>query len=317
VENINVSISNGVKLNATNLNNAFPSKTALTTKGDLYAHNGTEPTRIAVGANNLVLTADSAAATGVKWASATAAKSVRSVVTTDTATNADDVLILSGASFTQTLFTPVGNSGKIIDLLHNGTSITQVYTITATGLGTYALYTNGERLRIVSDGTNWIALSHFAQTDWASNVATTITATGGGAAKGTTTTDYITWRRDGSEALIDFNYRHTAAGTAGSGLYQIALPGGLVLDTTRHQVYTGTDATASVGFHLQSTVGANLNTSGGMLHRAYPYSTTLVCISGETGGTNYTIWGSSSNSLSSTTLNIKGAFRIPISGWKA
>jgi len=40
----------------------------LTTKGDLYTHDGTVDARLAVGANGLVLVADSAAATGQKWA---------------------------------------------------------------------------------------------------------------------------------------------------------------------------------------------------------------------------------------------------------
>ncbi len=41
-----------------------------TTKGDLIAHNATVPVRLAVGTNDQVLTADSAEASGVKWADA-------------------------------------------------------------------------------------------------------------------------------------------------------------------------------------------------------------------------------------------------------
>jgi hypothetical protein len=41
-----------------------------TTKGDLVAFNGTDVARLGVGANNTVLTADSAEATGLKWATA-------------------------------------------------------------------------------------------------------------------------------------------------------------------------------------------------------------------------------------------------------
>jgi hypothetical protein len=41
----------------------------LTTKGDLYTYSTTD-TRLGVGANNTVLTADSSAATGLKWATA-------------------------------------------------------------------------------------------------------------------------------------------------------------------------------------------------------------------------------------------------------
>lgn len=41
----------------------------LTTKGDVFTHNGSADARLAVGANNTVLVADSSAATGNKWAS--------------------------------------------------------------------------------------------------------------------------------------------------------------------------------------------------------------------------------------------------------
>ncbi len=41
----------------------------LTTKGDIFVHNGTDNTRLAVGANNLALAADSTTATGLAWKS--------------------------------------------------------------------------------------------------------------------------------------------------------------------------------------------------------------------------------------------------------
>jgi len=47
----------------------FVAKSTLTTKGDLYAASAAStPARLAVGANDLVLTADSGEATGMKWA---------------------------------------------------------------------------------------------------------------------------------------------------------------------------------------------------------------------------------------------------------
>lgn len=41
-----------------------------TTKGDVSTHDGTDPTRLPIGTNDDVLTADSATATGLKWVSA-------------------------------------------------------------------------------------------------------------------------------------------------------------------------------------------------------------------------------------------------------
>lgn len=66
----------------------------LTTKGDLYTYS-TSDTRLGVGTNNHVLTADSAQATGLKWAAATSTKSY-ALVNTPSGTT------LSGAA-TQTV----------------------------------------------------------------------------------------------------------------------------------------------------------------------------------------------------------------------
>lgn len=136
----------------------------LTTKGDIVTRS-TVNVRLAVGTDGQVLKANSSTATGLQWGSGAANLAVRSVVATDTATNVDDSLILSGASFTETLFTAVGNTGKILEIVHAGTSISQVYTIdgngaeTIGGAATYIMRVNGQRVRIKSDGTNWNILN--------------------------------------------------------------------------------------------------------------------------------------------------------------
>jgi hypothetical protein len=66
---------------------AATQKATLTTKGDIYAATGTStPARLAVGANNQVLTADSSTATGLKWA--TAASGSMTLISTTTLTGA-------------------------------------------------------------------------------------------------------------------------------------------------------------------------------------------------------------------------------------
>jgi hypothetical protein len=63
---------------------AFDALAPTTTKGDLIVNDGSDNVRLAVGTNAYVLTADSAQATGVKWA----AVSAGTTVTDDTSTNA-------------------------------------------------------------------------------------------------------------------------------------------------------------------------------------------------------------------------------------
>lgn len=48
----------------------------LTTKGDVYTHSGAAGVRLGVGTNGQVLTADSAATNGIKWAAAASASSL-------------------------------------------------------------------------------------------------------------------------------------------------------------------------------------------------------------------------------------------------
>ncbi len=90
----------------------------------------------------------------------------------------------SGASFTITLPTAASVAGQGFVFQHAGTSLTQVYTFNTTSSqtiggvasGSYALYTAGETLTLVSDGNNWLIEQHQTETDWIS-AGTTATPT--------------------------------------------------------------------------------------------------------------------------------------------
>lgn len=145
-------------------------KSTLTTKGDIYVATGSGVVvRQAVGTDGTFLKADSAQTSGVSWATVSGSVAYRSVTTTDTCTNSDDILTLSGASFTETLFTASGNTGKILRIIHNGNVTGQVYTIdgnsseTINGATTYTLVTKGDSVTIVSDGTNWVIVDRKVQ----------------------------------------------------------------------------------------------------------------------------------------------------------
>jgi hypothetical protein len=170
------------------------------------------------------------------WAvpsTSTVASSYRSVTTTDSPTNSDDYLYLSGASFTMTLFTAVGNTGKVLTIVHNGTSLTQLYTLNTTSAqtiggiasGGFILYTNGERLRIISDGSNWQIADHTAVTKWSSsNYSPTITGFG------TPSAVDFRWMRSGPNIFIRGSF---ISGTSTAVAAKISFPGSMVLDTNQ------------------------------------------------------------------------------------
>jgi tail fiber protein len=164
----------------------------------------------------------------------------RGVASTDSLVASDRIIVLTGASFTFTLTTAVGNAGRVVDLRHNGTSLTQVYTIATTSSqliaasdGTAApfiLYTNGETLTLMSDGTNWQVLGHHAETGWMDAGAITIGATTTSPTKPTTVPyDHVFWKRSGNMAHLKYTYQSdaTTGSAAGTGAYLFGLPTGI------------------------------------------------------------------------------------------
>lgn len=97
---------------------------------------------------------------------ATANRTTRSVTSSDTPDTSDDLLLCSGASFTVTLPTAIGISGKVFEIMHQGTSATQIYTLATTSGQTvsgsassaYKLAHTGDFVKVMSDGSNWIIL---------------------------------------------------------------------------------------------------------------------------------------------------------------
>lgn len=158
------------------------------------------------------------------WASpAGVALTVRSVTTTDSPTTSDDILLLSGSSFTVTLPTAVGSTGKILTFIHSGTSSSQVYTFNTTSSqtiggaasGAVFLKLNGDQLKIMSNGTNWIILDQSTNiVAFDANTSTT---------SGTTSVPYIFT----NEVLDTHNAYNTSDGkftvpTGQGGLYHIS-----------------------------------------------------------------------------------------------
>jgi hypothetical protein len=201
-------------------------------------------------------------ATTVSWGTpAGSALSVRSVTTTDSPSTSDDVLTLSGASFTVTLYTAVGNTGKTLTLIHNGTSLSQVYTLNTTSAqtiggiasGSYKLVTAGEVLKIISDGSNWLILDHKALTALTAYTPDLIEFFG------TTTSQEFFWKRVGD--MLHVRGSFVAGTVAGTGP-EIPLPTGAVIDTTKLGGYQRP---------ILGTSAVNINTTAGdLVANVYP-----------------------------------------------
>jgi hypothetical protein len=310
------------------IDTGFIANSLVDAKGDIISATADNtPARTAVGTDGTFLKADSSAGTGLSWDSPASVLSYRSVTTTDTATTADAVLELSGTSFVETLFTAVGNTGKTLRLVHNGTSLSQVYTLNTTsgqtigGIagGSYALYTNGETLKLVSDGANWLILDHKTQTDWSSRVATTITGTTSNPSKGNSgspAVDFIKWRRQGRFMQVRMNYKQTNAtgAAAGSGDYLIEIPGGQTIDTTVETL----DATVygSGAFAPTTLIGSSVCTQGttNAFGGVILHNSTKFKIGGSGGSTG--VWSSGLYSMTNATVSAMADFMVPISGWR-
>jgi len=94
----------------------------LTTKGDLYTFS-TSDTRLGVGANNTVLTADSAEATGLKWATPAGGGKVLQVVNATTTTAVNITTTTQTDTGLTATITPTLNTSKILVLVNQTVAV--------------------------------------------------------------------------------------------------------------------------------------------------------------------------------------------------
>lgn len=225
----------------------------------------------------------------------------------------------TASAFTVTLYTAVGHTGLVVRVKKTDAFITNIVTIATTGgqtidgLSGYSLNTQNEYVDLVSDGANWQIIEHYIDSSWKSAGTTTITGVTSNPTKGSgTTVDNMYYRRVGDSAEVRMEYRHTSAGTAGSGNYLYLIPTDLVIDTAKVQVYATSGSghstfTNTVGTGTASDNGS-LNSSGSVV----VYDTTHVRV--YSPSSNEYI-GASVNPMSATVWSTTLCFMVPISGW--
>ncbi len=150
---------------------------------------------------------------------------------------------------------------------HIITSQSTLITIDANGSETIDgsltknLVTQYEQWEIVSDGANWQIISHKTDTGLIDGGALVMDATVTAPTYGTVVDNKLTWFRNGREFFGHYKFEQSSAGTAGSGLYFLPLPPGIVADTTFLTVDTTTSAIESSS-SIGHGVATNSSTGG-------------------------------------------------------
>lgn len=146
----------------------------LTTKGDLYGHDSADA-RVPVGANGLVLTADSAETLGVKWASAPGGGGGGmpvAVVAGNVSVTAAGIWIINSDAAVRVVTLPlISNTtvdGMRVIVKREGANFVDIDCAGADefepgGISTQRLFTNWSALSLVADpaGNYWYELGYY------------------------------------------------------------------------------------------------------------------------------------------------------------
>ena len=182
-----VAIANG-GTGQTSQTAAFDALSPVTTKGDLIVGDGTDNIRLAVGTNDYVLTADSAEATGVKWAAAGGGGGASALVIEDktaaytvVAGDLGKIINCTANSFTVSLTAAATlGSGFNVTIWNTSTTSTDAITIdpdgteTLDGLTTIQIYP-GNFVELVCTGSAWQTNVKLVTKAVAANTATNTT----------------------------------------------------------------------------------------------------------------------------------------------
>lgn len=128
---------------------------------------------------------------------------------------------------------------------------------------------------------------------------------------GTTAYNSAYYWRDGENLFIQWAFRQTVAGSAGSGTYYIELPNSYAVDTnkinnTNTSGYGGAVGSASLLVNSTGFAGVSDIITG---------ATNQIGAVVGNSATNPASWGSALGALSNTTIEISLTACVPVSGW--
>lgn len=135
----------------------------------------------------------------------------------------------------------------------------------------------------------------------------------------------VWWRRNGGNAEFRFEYKHTVAGTNGTGQYLFFLSQSLFPYQIDNTLVTNQNVFAASGANFpQNSVGsftAEMNTSSSVLAGSVSVFGNFVCMGGSAGssaaGTPSTIGSSYIGFAQGATASITAEYSVPIVGWSA
>lgn len=145
-------------------------------------------------------------------------------------------------------------------------------------------------------------------TEWTQYTPTLST----GVRSGTISYDKAYWRRVGSDMEIIWDYKHTAAGTTGSGNYNFTLPAGYTIDTTKCGAGSGSGGGGTVVGTFNHTYDSNQG-SGVCIIAS---TTQLAAYTDLDSNSSAVMWSSGGTGMfGATNLSFSIRAKVPILGW--
>jgi hypothetical protein len=154
-------------------------------------------------------------------------------------------------------------------------------------------------------------------TDWIEGNPITIGAVTTPPTKGTTAYDRYRYRQVGGDWEVEYEFRNTGTGSAGSGHYLISLPPGVVIDTSKVLLNTGAADDDDLDLQ-QSTIGwGNIaNATDRSYSHMVAYSSTQFRVLNEVAALSSNFFGSTGYALSSA-QSFKFILKFPGDGLQA